>query len=193
LSTMVTGIRDPWAGPLPHRDLHDTPDDGNRYEVIDGELHVTPFPTTAHQRAVTRLVSLLDHHVTAQSCGEVFTSGLKVVLDEHTGVGPDLVYIAREHAEGTRRDGYYGPPTLVVEVLSSKPSLDTRVKRSKYARAGIRYFWIVDPDARELVEYRLEGDDYQPVSRHGGDETFSPELFPGLTIPLGQLWFEPIS
>lgn len=185
---MVTGIRDPWAGPLTYRDLDDTPDDGNRYEVIDGELHVTPFPTTAHQRAVTRLVSLLDQHVTAEGIGEVFTSGLKVVLDELTGVGPDLVYIEKQQASGIRRDGYYGPPALVVEVLSSKPSLDTKVKRSKYARAGIRHYWIVDPDARTLLEYRLAGDDYQLRGQHRGDDAFAPELFPGLIIPLGQLW-----
>ncbi len=169
------------------------PDDGSRYEVIDGELQVTPFPTTGHQKVSGELFFLLRLHVGEKGLGDVFFSGLKVVLDEHTGVGPDLVYIAREQAGGTRWDGYYGSPTLVVEVLSSKHSLDTKVKRSKYARAGIRYYWIVDPEARALLEYRLEGDDYVLRSEHRGDEPFSPELFPGLIIPLGQLWFEPPS
>jgi Uma2 family endonuclease len=136
---MVTGIRDPWAGPLTHRDLDDTPDDGNLYEVIDGKLYVSPFPKTRHQRAVTQLVALLLQHVEAEGLGEVFTAGLKVVLDEYTGVGPDVVHVAKDHAEGIRDDGYYGAPALVVEVLSSKPSLDTKVKRAKYASSGIRY------------------------------------------------------
>jgi Uma2 family endonuclease len=189
---MVTGIRDPWAGPLTHRDLDDTPDDGNRYEVIDGTLYVSPFPKTGHQRAVTQLVTLLTQHVLETGTGEVFTSGLKVVLDEYTGVGPDVVYVAKDHAEAIREDGYYGPPALVVEVLSSKPSLDTKVKRAKYARSGIRYYWIVDPEARVLREYRLEGGDYTLAAEARHDDEFRPELFSGLVIPLGRLWGGPV-
>ena len=185
---MITGIRDPFAGPLTHRDLDDTPEDGNRYEVIDGELHVTPFANTGHQRAVTRLVVLLANHVAAEGIGEVFTSGLKVVLDELTGVGPDVVYIAKEDVALIRDDGFYGAPAMVVEVLSSKPSLDTRVKRDKYARAGSRYYWIVDPAARTLWEYRLDGADYVAVAEVSGDDRFRPELFPRLEIALGRLW-----
>jgi len=190
LTNMVTGIRDPWGGPMTHRDLDDTPDDGNRYEVIDGELHVTPFPTTGHQKVVTELLFLLRLHVGEEGLGDVFVSGLKVVLDEHTGVGPDLVYIATEQAGGLRRDGYHGPPALVVEVLSSKPTLDTKVKRGTYARAGIRHHWIVDPEERILREYCLEGTEYVVRAEVRDDDEFRPELFPRLAIPLGRLWID---
>lgn len=188
---MVTGIRDSLDRLWTHRDLDDTPDDGNRYEVIDGKLHVTPLPTTWHQRVISQLALLVGQHVMDEGLGEAFVSGLKVVLDEHTGVGPDLVYIARDQADGIRRDGYHGPPALVVEVLSSKPSLDTVVKRDKYARAGIHYYWIVDPDARTLAEYRLDGAEYVIVAELSGDDPFRPELFPRLAIPLGRLWRGP--
>lgn len=116
---------------------------------------------------------------------------MKVVLDEHTGVAPDLVYVAKEQAEGMERDGYHRPPALVVEVLSSKPTLDTVVKRDKYARAGIRHYWIIDPDASTLAEYRLEDGQYVVVSERTGDEEFQSELFPRLAIPLGRLWRGP--
>ncbi len=192
LTKMVTGIRDSWGGgPLTHRDLDDAPDDGNQYEVIDGKLYVSPFPKIGHQRAVTQLVAILVQHVMEEDAGEVFTSGTKVVLDEHTGVGPDVVFISSAHLEEMRDDGYYGPPALVVEVLSSKPSLDTKVKRAKYARAGIRYCWIVDPATKTLCEYRLEGDDYTLVVQHQADDEFRPELFPRLPIPLARLWRRP--
>jgi Uma2 family endonuclease len=190
VSNVITGIRDPLAGPLTHRDLDDTPDDGNRYEVIDGELYVSPFPMTAHQQATTELVVILAQHARETGIGQVFASGLKVVLDELTGVGPDVVYIAREQVDGLRRDGFYGPPELVVEVLSSKPSLDTKVKRDKYARAKIRYYWIVDPEERTLSEFRLEGGAYVLNAQVGGDAAFQPQLFPRLTIPLGRLWLD---
>jgi Uma2 family endonuclease len=63
--------------PLTHRDLDDTPDDGNRWEVIDGELHVSPFPTPAHQRAVTKLVKALASFVDERGLGEVFAPGFE--------------------------------------------------------------------------------------------------------------------
>jgi Uma2 family endonuclease len=188
LSKVSSGIQDPDQRPWTQRDLDDTPDDGNRYEVIDGKLHVSPFPTLGHQRAVTQLVLVLGEHVRAMGLGEIFTSGVKVVLDEYTGVGPDVVYIAREQADSLQHDGYYGAPALVVEVLSSRPALDTKVKRAKYASAGIPHYWIVDPVQRTLREYRLEGSDYALRAEAAGDAEFRPELFPGLVIPLARLW-----
>jgi len=188
LSKVVTGIRDPLDRLWTHRDLDDTPDDGNRYEVIDGKLYVTPFPTTWHERAGLQLAVILTNHVDGKDLGEVFHSGLKVALDELTGVGPDVVFIAREQADGLLRDGHYGPPALVVEVLSSKHSLDTKVKRDKYASAGIAWYWIVDPEAKVLWEYQLRAGEYVVASEHRGDDEFHPALFPGLVIPLARLW-----
>ena len=174
--------------PLTHRDLDDTPDDGSRWEVIDGILHVTPFPSVAHQRAATRLTSLLDVYVRAAGVGEVFTAGLKVVLDEPSGVGPDVVFVATARLDGLRDDGFYGAPDLVVEVLSSKPGLDRFVKFQKYATAGVVHYWIVDPVGRELTAYRLEAGQFRLVAEVRGAATFQPELFPGLSIALSELW-----
>ena len=173
---------------LTHRDLDATPDDGNLYEVIDGVLYMTPFATTAHQRTVTQLGSLLNTHVRDHSLGEVFTSGLKVVLDEPSGVGPDVIFISNARLDGLQSDGYYGAPSLLVEVLSSKPILDTRVKMQKYARAGVPHYWIVDPVSKCLSAYRLEGSAYRSVTERSGGETFESELFPGLVIQLNDLW-----
>jgi Uma2 family endonuclease len=116
---------------LTHRDLDDTPDDGNLWEVIDGEIYESPFPTPVHQRAVTKLVKILSTFVDDHGLGEVFTCNLKVVLDEPTGVGPDVVYISNARMHGLRDDGFYGAPDLLIEVPSSKPGLDRHVKHAK--------------------------------------------------------------
>ena len=87
-----------------------------------------------------------------------------------------------------REDGIYGPPDLMVEVTSSKPNLDRVVKYRKYASAGVRSYWIIDPDARTLDAFELRGDRYERVAEAKGDETFEPALFPGLAIPLVDLW-----
>jgi Uma2 family endonuclease len=179
----------PLAGAaLTHRDLERTPEDGKRYEVIDGVLHVTPFPTTAHQRAATRLTALLDAHVEELELGMVFAAGLKVVLDERTGVGPDIVYVSKARLGGLARDGYYGPPDLVVEVLSSRPSLDTEVKMEAYARAQVPHYWIVDPERYTVRAYEIDHARWTLVAERRDDDAFEPALFPGLVIPLASLW-----
>lgn len=181
----IEDIRD---RPLTHHDLDLTPDDGNRYEVIDGVLYVSPFPSSSHQNVITELVTVLGQHVLERKLGKVFVSGLKVVLDVHTGVGPDVVYISTARLAGLARDGQHGAPDLLVEVLSSKPTLDTQIKKARYARAGVPHYWIVDPERRTLQAFHLEGDHYLLATEVAGDATFEPELFPGLVIPLADLW-----
>lgn len=177
--------------PLTQRDLDHTPDDGNRYEVIDGVLYVSPFASYAHQEAAGQLFSLLNHHVRARGLGKVFTAGLKVVLGEPTGVGPDVVFVSAAKMSQMKPDGFYGPPDLLVEVLSTKPDLDRVVKANKYAEAGVAHYWIVDPVRRCLSAYALEGGHYRLAAELGGDATFLPALFPGLRIALAELWVEP--
>lgn len=173
---------------LTHRDLEDTPDDGNLWEVIDGRIYVSPQPTPAHQNVVTELITILNNHVRKHGLGKVFASAIKVVLDEPTGVGPDIVFISTARLEGLKSDGFYGSPDLVVEVLSSKPGLDRLVKRDKYARAGVPEYWIIDPVRRSLEVYALEGERYALPLELAGADHFAPKQFPGLTIDLRELW-----
>ncbi len=181
-------VADPAEHMLTQRDLDHVPEDGNRYEVIDGELHMTPFPGFAHQYVISQLMVILGSFAQAQGLGRVFPPGLKVVLDEPTGVGPDLVYVSEPRMDDMRADGYYGAPDLVIEVLSSKPMLDRYVKHRKYASAGIAHYWIADPESRILEVFRLEGARYRRVAELKSGDTFEPELFPGLKLETSELW-----
>lgn len=183
---MTSQPRERLDRPLTHRDLDHTPEDGNLYEVIDGVLYVTPFPDVAHQEAGAQLFTQLNVHVRAGGLGKVYFSGLKVVLDEPTGVGPDIVFISQGRIDALQPDGYYGAPDLVVEVLSSRPERDRVVKAAKYARSGIPHYWIVDPRDKNLRAYRLEAGHYVMAGEYR--DRFEPELFPGLTVDLTQLW-----
>jgi Uma2 family endonuclease len=181
-------LDDPYDRPLTHHDLDHTPDDGNRYELIDGVLHVSAFSSSSHQNVITALLVLLSNHVRQHGLGKVFSTGLKVVLDEQTGVGPDVVFISEARLDGLAPDGYYGAPDLLIEVLSTKPALDILIKKPKYARAGVPHYWIVDPEKRILRAYQLEGGEYQLAAEAAGEATFEPSLFPGVVIPLADLW-----
>lgn len=181
-------LHDPYDRPLTHRDLDHTPDDGNRYEIIDGIIHVSPCPSASHQNVAMQLAYFINHYVRERGLGKVFPAGLKVVLDEPTGVSPDVVYISEARLQDLQADGYHGAPDLVVEVLSTRPALDTIIKKQKYARAGVPHYWIVDPTTRALRAYALEGDRYRLAAERTGEDTFEPALFPGLSIPLADLW-----
>jgi Uma2 family endonuclease len=174
--------------PLTHHDLEETPEDGNRYEVIDGALFVSPFPTYPHQRAQSVLHVALANHARAHSLGEVFGSGLKVVLDLATGVGPDLVFVTTARMVDMREDGFHGVPDLIVEVVSSRPGLDRIVKLGKYASAGVPHFWLVDPKERSIEELILTGGRYVRGAHAGSEGAFTPSFPSGFSLESRELW-----
>ena len=170
-------------------DIWDAPDDGKRYEVIDGHLYVTTAPDLDHQRPSASLLALIWSYLRVHRTGEIFSAPVGLILDEENGLQPDLVYVSRERAAILTRRGIRGVPDLVVEVLSpSTEATDRGIKLRRYAAAGVPHYWIVAPETRSLEAYRLAEHGYQLVQVcHAGD-TFRPELFPGLEISIGELW-----
>lgn len=138
------------------------PDDGQRYEAVDGELLVTPAPSWSHQRAVAIVWRMLDDHVRTRSLGEAVISPADVELDAHTVVQPDVFVVPL--IDGWRMNDWSdinGRLLLAIEVLSpSSARADRHVKRKRYQGAGIPEYWIVDLDAR-LIE-RWRPDDARP-------------------------------
>ena len=185
---MIKSVNTELPTGLTYEDLQWVPDDHQRYEVIDGELHVTPSPGYPHQRVIARLHRVLANNVEAHQLGESFTAGLMVVLDDRTGVEPDLVFVSRARMAAMRNDGFHGVPDLVVEVVSTKPMLDRRVKLEKYARSGIPHYWIADPSNRTFEAFRLAGGRYERVAELKDTGIFEPELFPGLQVDTADLW-----
>jgi Uma2 family endonuclease len=172
-------------------DIWDTPEDGNRYEVIDGELYVSPPPIEPHQRASGALHYYVTHHVRQRRLGRVYFAPLGVVLDEENGVQPDLVYISRERLGIIAERGVEGAPDLVVEILSpSTRARDRGIKMRRYAAAGIPHYWFVDPRTSSLEEYHLTEQGYELVGSYGPGSISRPALFPvpGLEIPIDDLW-----
>jgi Uma2 family endonuclease len=169
-------------------DIWDTPEDGNRYEVIDGALYMTPPPSLGHQGAVAVLLRYLLPYVDERDLGRVFPSPVGVTLDDENGLQPDIVFLSRErlHLRSTR--GIEGAPDLVVEVLSPRTqSRDRGVKMKRYAVAGVPNYWIVVPRTRRIEEHRLTPLGYELVGTHAPGDIFRPELFPGLEIPVDRL------
>jgi Uma2 family endonuclease len=104
-------------------------------------------------------------------------------------VQPDLVYLDAARLPTVSARGLEGPPTLVVEILSPTTTLiDRSTKRQLYARYGVPYYWIVDPEARAVEAYRLAEDGYQLALRVTGRESVSLPPFPDLVFAPAALW-----
>ena len=133
------------------------PDDGKRYEVLDGELHVSPSPTPLHQRAVRELVLLLHPFVSTNTLGEVMTSPADVEFSDDRLVQPDI-FVAPEFVTSWREMKH---PLLIIEVLSSSTARVDRLKKRRiYQEERISEYWIVDIEG-EIIE-RWRPDDSRP-------------------------------
>ncbi|GAA1744880.1 Uma2 family endonuclease [Aeromicrobium alkaliterrae] len=151
---------------LTRDDLDAMPDDGHRYELIDGILIVSPAPRRVHQRASFRLSVLID--ATLPSDLELLPAPFDVALTDDTVMQPDLV-VARV-IDFTERDLPVAP-LLAVEVLSpSTRGIDLLLKKERLERAGCAHYWVVDPDAPSITAWALEKGSYREITRASGDE-----------------------
>ncbi|WP_144440508.1 Uma2 family endonuclease [Limnochorda pilosa] len=125
--------------------------EGERYELLEGDLQLTPAPSPLHQRVSRRIQAALNDHVEKHGLGEVFNAPIDVVLSHTTVVQPDVLFIARERAGIVGAESISAAPDLVIEILSPSSTMRDQVtKRRLYGRYGVREYWIVDPEARSI-------------------------------------------
>ena len=186
-------MSDPAALPAPppggwtYADYAALPDDGRRYEVLEGELVEMPSPRYAHQRVLGHVYRRVADHVESQGLGDVVLAPMDVVLAERTVLQPDLLFIAHERLAIHDDANVKGAPDLCVEILSPSNAAQDRLRKAAlYARFGVAHLWIVDIEARSIEEYVLDGEAYRARSVTSFDAEFRPALFPGLAIRLGE-------
>jgi Uma2 family endonuclease len=158
----------PRGGTFTRADLDAMPDDGHRYELIDGVLIVTPAPSNLHQTTSVGLTVLL--HAACPPDLKLLHAPFDVVLGENTVLQPDLLVARR--ADFTERD-LPKAPLLAVEILSpSTRRFDLMLKRSRLEAAGCESYWVVDPEEPSLVAWDLRDGTYVEVGKAVGEEEF---------------------
>lgn len=140
-------------------------DDDQCYEIIDGELLMTPAPGTRHQIIAARLFSRLDRFVDERALGLVLFAPTDIVLSDQRVVQPDVLFVSTERSQIIRDRAIHGAPDLVAEVLSpGSLHRDRHLKQPLYEEAGVREYWIVDPANRAIEVFTLTVDGYALAS-----------------------------
>ena len=176
---------------LTNADLECLPDDGNRYELIEGELYVSTAPDLIHQRTVGNIYHAFRSFLIEQPVGEILF-GPGVILSDYDGVIPDLVYLSNERRdEIATGERIYGAPTLAIEILSpgnQNRERDRKLKLKLYAKFGVEEYWIVDPRERSVEVYRREGATLKLFTTFVSDETITTPLLPGFSCAVKSLF-----
>ena len=166
-------LRLAWGAPFTEDDLATTPDDGHRYELIDGVMIVTPAPNTRHQTCVVSLTALLVASAPRPSEFQVLVAPFDVRLSRFTVVEPDVLVARKTDLTEARLEG---PPLLAVEVQSaSTRRIDLGMKRSTYEDAGVPAYWLVNPDVPSLTALRLRDWRYVDEVTVTGYETYEAD------------------
>jgi len=133
-----------------YEDYLNTPDD-KRYELIEGELLMTPSPVPYHQWIVTNIGSELREFIKTNKLGKVFLAPCDVHLDDETILEPDVLFISKDRLNIIGEKNVQGAPDLIVEVLSEGTAYRDLVKKKKlYAKFGVKEYWIVDPSEKTV-------------------------------------------
>jgi Uma2 family endonuclease len=173
-----------------YADLQHTPDDGNRYEIIGGELIVSAAPLVLHQRFLYLLARRFGDHVDRRRLGRVYFAPIDVKFSTNDVVEPDLIFIRRDRLSIVEAAYVNGPPDALLEVLSaSTRGQDLGRKFTLYESEGVPEYWIADPDVPELMLFVLGADGkYERIHPEGG--VLRSRVLPEFAIDLNDLYSE---
>jgi Uma2 family endonuclease len=184
------------AGVLPTTHRHMTaeeyyqlPEGPPYFQLIDGELFMSPSPNFFHQSIVVELIFALRGYLKAHPIGKVIVAPADVELSKGNVFQPDLYFIRKERLGIVKKHGVKGSPDLVVEVISgSTGRLDLGPKKTACAARGVIEFWAVLPRKRRIEIYRLAESADAPAATFGEGEILTSALFPGLKIPVATVF-----
>src|SRR5262245_10523528 len=169
------------------KDLEAMPEDGNRYEVIDGEIFMSKSPGIPHQRASMKVTSLFLTYLGDHPIGELLpTPG--VIFSDTDAVIPDLVFIQRERiSEVISGDRIVAAPDIIIEILSPGPEnrrRDRVVKRQLYSKFGVKEYWILDLENKSIEVFVLKDNSLAQWATLGINDTMRSTVLAGFDPPV---------
>lgn len=174
---------------LTYDDYAEIPNDGKRHEVIHGEFFVSPAPRPRHQGAIGNLYRIVANYLMEHPIGKIYLSPIDLILSPTNVVQPDILYLSMEKVDFVTERGIEGPPSLVVEVLSSgTEKIDRGTKSRLYAEFGVPHYWLIDTEEKRLETFRLSKGQFRALSSFASKAEAHSDLFPDLTFCVTDLW-----
>lgn len=165
------------------------PDDGLRYEVVQGVLVMTPAPEPEHQRINKKIAFCLYQEIDAKGKGEVFYAPIDVELSKQNVFQPDVLVILSEHLARIHKKRIVGAPDLAVEIVSPSSILNDRsIKRMAYEQFGIPEYWLVDPEEKSIEVFVLENGAYVSLGLFVGEQRVISRIVPELTVSVSHFF-----
>lgn len=160
--------------------------EGARYQLIGGQLIMTPAPSTYHQEISKRLEYLLYEYVELrQKLGKVYYAPVDVYLEDEETYQPDIIFISNTRLDIIKKEKIEGAPDIIIEILSpSTAYYDLVHKKELYARHSVKEYWIVDPIGKWIELYKNDNGAFLLVTKARKGESISSEVLVGFTVAL---------
>jgi len=188
----LLGLENFWPeqGNWTYEDYCRLPNNGWKYEVIEGELYMSPAPRPIHQYCIVNLSTALKIFGKKHKAGNVLIAPLDVRLPGKADpVQPDVVFVLKNNLKIVKDDYIVGVPDFIAEVLSPGNWLLDRGKKFEvYAKAGIKEYWIIDPRVQTVEQFVLRKKVYELVGKYGEGETTSSEVIKGFRIRVDEVF-----
>ena len=185
----ANAVPGPSQGEWTYADYAAIPDDGRRYEVVNGVLYMAPSPVERHQAASMQIGSQFFNHIQAAGLGRVYAAPFDVDLSPGNVVQPDVIVVLNDNLQVITAERIIGAPNLVIEIASpSTATHDHDRKRRAYEQAGVREYWIADPSYAWMVEIlALENGEYRLLGVFQGQSILSSRVLPGMPFRVARL------
>ncbi len=179
----------PEQGHWTYKDYAALPDDGHRYEIVDGVLYMAPSPNRGHQNAALEIASYLRTHIKLTGLGQVYIAPFDVELNPGTVVQPDVFVVLNPNLDKITESRIIGAPDLVVEVSSpGTVGYDREKKQHAYAHAGVPEYWIADPWSRTVEVLTLEAGVYRSLGVFEGKAVLPSQVVPDFLVHVEQFF-----
>jgi Uma2 family endonuclease len=179
----------PPQGSWTYNDYAALPDDGQRYEIVNGVLLMAPAPGTDHQSISMRFSYHLFVHVELAGLGRVFAAPTDVELGPKNVLQPDLLVVLNAHLNRVAAKRIIGAPDLVIELSSpSTAVVDRLTKYDIYAQAGVAEYWIAKPDTHTVEVLILEAGKYRSLGIFSGQQTLPSHIVPDFPVHVEQFF-----
>ena len=165
------------------------PEDGRRYEIVQGVLMMTPAPEPVHQGIMGEIYDFLRSQIFNTKRGLVLTAPIDVVFSEGMNTQPDVLVLLKEHLDRLQEKRILGVPDLVVEIISpSSATYDRLVKHTIYEQAGVPEYWLVKPRSQSIEVFALETGKYRSLGIFKGEKCLISRIVPDITVPTSQFF-----